>query len=312
LMGKRRETLRETGWFTPVYKFFAAAFEWLFTPIINLNPPPVKTYLRDVPYVPEPSNRKQRLDVVVPEGDGPFPVLVYVHGGGFISMDKKQYRRMARSFAAGGYVVFNVNYRRAPAFRYPVNIMDVGAAVAWALDNAAAYGGDPSTVFLAGDSAGAHLVSTYSTSLVDMSLVKAFRLEGIQRPAKVAGLVLLYGAFDCETILDTGFPFVKTMLEALLSRDPVLFKERARNASPVRHITADYPPCFITYAEKDRLASQSVEFAAELERKGVEHEVLAIPRSECRIIAHGFVSTFWRRCARKAMAAAIDFMRRHA
>jgi len=226
-------------------------------------------------------------------------------------MDKKQYRRMARRFAAAGYVVFNVNYRRAPAFRFPVNIMDIGTAVAWALENAAAYGGDPSTVFLAGDSAGAHLVSTYSTSLVDESLVKAFRLEGVERPAKVAGLVLLYGAFDCETILDTGFPFVKTMLEAFLSRDPVLFKDRARSASPIRHITADYPPCFITYAEKDRLSSQSVAFAAELERQGVEHEVLAIPASECRVIAHGFVSTFWRRCAREATAAASSFLHAH-
>lgn len=310
-MEERKTTLRETGWFTAVYKFFAAVSEWFFTPIINLDPPPVKMYLRDIPYVPEPSNRKQRLDVAVPEGDGPFPVLVYVHGGGFISMDKKQYRRMARRFAAAGYVVFNVNYRRAPAFRFPVNIMDVGTAVAWALENAAAYGGDPSTVFLAGDSAGAHLVSTYSTSLVDESLVKAFRLEGVERPAKVAGLVLLYGAFDCETILDTGFPFVKTMLEAFLSRDPVLFKERARSASPIRHITADYPPCFITYAEKDRLSSQSVAFAAELERQGVEHEVLAIPASECRVIAHGFVSTFWRRCAREATAAASSFLHAH-
>jgi acetyl esterase/lipase len=311
-MGERRETLSETGWFSPVYKFFALVFEWLFTPIINLDPPPVKMYLRDIPYVPEPSNRKQRLDVVVPEGDGPFPVLVYVHGGGFISMDKKQYRRVAKSFAAAGHVVFNVNYRRAPAFRYPVNLTDVGTAVAWALRNAAAYGGDPGTVFLAGDSAGAHLVSTYSTSLQDEALVKAFRLEGVEGPRKVAGLVLLYGVFDCETVLDTGFPFVKMMLQSFLSRDPVIFKERARSASPIRHITPDYPPCFITYAEKDGLSSESAAFAKELERQGVEHRVLAIPRRECRIIAHGFVSTFWRRCARKAMAAATDFLHEHA
>lgn len=302
------QPLGERDAFATIYKYLVTASEHLYMPLVNLNPPEVALHVRDISYTGGPSNRKQRLDVIKPIGEGPFPVLVFVHGGGFISMDKNYYTRMCKVFASAGYLVLNVNYRRAPRFRYPVNISDVGAAVAWALDNAAAYGGDPSVMFLAGDSAGAHLVSTYSTALADARLAKAFRVDGMKRPSRLAGLVLFYGAFDCETVLETGFPFVRIMLRSFLSRDPGLFKERAEDASPIRHITPAYPPSFICYALKDKLRTQSEDFARELARQGVEREVLAVPVSECRLIPHGFAMIFWRKCAKKAMAAAIRFL----
>jgi acetyl esterase len=303
--------LRESGLFSTFYKYVVTTGEWFVKPILNLDPPHVGMHVRNIPYVKGRPHKKQRLDVVVPEGPGPFPLLIYVHGGGFITLDKSHYTRICKSFAAAGYVVFNVNYRRAPQFRFPDNITDVGSAVSWAISNAIAYRGDPDRVFMAGYSAGAHLVSTYATSLVDPSQVKALRIERLTRPRRIAGMVLFYGAFDTETILETGFPFVKMMLESFLSRDPVVFKERSKAASPMRHITASYPPCFISYAEMDQLSSQSIAFAGELEAKGVEHEVLAFSPSECKVMPHGYVSLFWRKSARKAMAAAIDFLKRH-
>jgi len=303
--------LRGRGLFSTLYKYVVSAGEWFIKPIFNLDPPRVGMHVRNVPYVKARPDKKQRLDVIVPEGAGPFPLLIYVHGGGFISMDKSHYTRIAKSFAAAGYVVFNVNYRRAPRFRFPDNLTDVGSAVSWAMSNAIAYRGNPDRVFMAGDSAGAHLVSTYATSLVDPSQAKALRIERLTRPRRIAGLVLFYGAFDTETILATGFPFAKMMLESFLSRDPAVFKERSKAASPIRHVTGGYPPCFISYAEKDKLAPESIAFARELESKGVEHEVMAFTPSECRVIPHGYVNLFWRKCAKTAMAGAIDFLKRH-
>jgi acetyl esterase/lipase len=165
---------------------------------------------------------------------------------------------------------------------------------------------------MAGDSAGAHLVSTYCTSLEDPQMASVLRVEGMERPRRVAGLILFYGAYDCETILTTGFPFIRMMMEAFLSRDPALFKERAMSASPIRHISPAYPPCFITYAQKDKLASESVAFVRELEARGVEHVTMPFPPSDCRIIPHGFMNLFWRRSARRAMAAAVAFLDRYA
>ena len=176
------QPLRERDTFATIYKYAATFGERIVMPLVNVRPPEVAEHIRDIPYAGAGSNKKQRVDVIRPIGDGPSPVLVFVHGGGFISMDKSYYTRLCKVFAAAGYLVINVNYRRAPRFRYPVNISDVGAAVAWAVDNAASYGGDPSTMFLAGDSAGAHLVSTYSTSLADERLARTFNVDGMKRP----------------------------------------------------------------------------------------------------------------------------------
>lgn len=302
------QPLRERDTFATIYKHTLSALEHMVMPLVNLSAPEVAQHVRDVPYVTEPSNKKQRLDVIRPLGKGPFPVLVFVHGGGWISMDKSYYTRMCKVFAAAGYLVLNINYRRAPHFRYPINISDVGAAVAWALENAAAYGGDPSVMFLAGDSAGAHLVSTYSTALSDGRLARAFKVDRMKRPSRLTGLVLFYGAFDLETLAETGFPFVRMMLRSFLSRDPVLFRQRAQEASPLRHISPTYPPCFICYSLNDPLHTESEAFARELELEGVEHDVLAVPRGECRLIPHGFVMIFWRKCAKRAMEAAIGFL----
>jgi acetyl esterase len=307
----RRAPLRETGIFTHIYKAFALTGEWLIKPIFNLKPPAVAMHVRDIPYVKSRADKKQRLDVIVPLGTGPFPLLVYVHGGGFVTMDKGHYTRIAKSLASAGYLVLNVNYRRAPTFRFPANLHDVGCAVSWGLANARAYRGDPSRVFMAGDSAGAHLVSTYASALHDPELVREFRLQGVGLPDRIRGLLLFYGVYDCETVLDTGFPFVRMMLEAFLSRDPSLFRKRARCASPVRHITPQYPPCFITWAEKDKLASESEAFGRALDARGVEHEMLTFPPSDCMVIPHGFMNLFWRKSARRAMEAAKSFLSTH-
>jgi acetyl esterase len=301
----------EGSWFADVYKSFITLGEWFIKPLFNFLPPRVARHRRDVPYADAPRNRKQRLDIEVPLGEGPFPVLVYVHGGGFISMDKSHYTRIAKTFAAAGYLVYNINYRRAPRFRFPLNITDVGTAIAWAVENAASYGGDPETVFLAGDSAGAHLISTYATALADAGQAMEFRLTGVKMPGRLCGLILFYGAFDCETVLQTGFPFVRLMLTSFLSRDPEIFQERAGLASPIRHLSGDYPPCFICYAARDALAGESVAFARALASEGVESDVLVISEEECRVIPHGFVNLYWRSCAKKAMASAISFLDAH-
>jgi acetyl esterase/lipase len=126
-----------------IQKAVSAALEWLGRLLVfNRFPPTVGDYARDIPYDCR-DRRKQSLDIAVPEGTGPFPVLVYIHGGGFHFMDKKSYTRVAKSFAHGGYIVFNINYRLAPKTVFPEQLQDVAKAIRWAYDNAESYGGDP-------------------------------------------------------------------------------------------------------------------------------------------------------------------------
>jgi len=102
-------------------------------------------------------------DLYLPEGAGPFPVVVYLHGGGWTSGDRKQLRRQAAHFAELGIAGFAIDYRLAPAHKYPAAFEDAEAAVKWVRDNAAKYRFDPTRIAAAGSSAGGHLAALLGT-----------------------------------------------------------------------------------------------------------------------------------------------------
>lgn len=115
--------------------------------------------IRDVPYVAGGA-REHVLDVYRPaDKTGPWPVVLYIHGGGFRLLSKDTHYVMALAFARRGYLVCNISYRLAPRHRFPAGAMDAAAAYRWVLEHVHEYGGDPSRLVLAGESAGANLAT---------------------------------------------------------------------------------------------------------------------------------------------------------
>jgi acetyl esterase len=112
---------------------------------------------RDLCYDHDRNAPWRKLDVYRPNEAGPRPVVLYVHGGGFRILSKDTHWVMALAFAREGYLVFNVDYRLAPAHPFPAAIDDVSAAYRWVIENAHRFGGDPSMLIVAGESAGANL-----------------------------------------------------------------------------------------------------------------------------------------------------------
>ena len=122
--------------------------------------------ISDVPYKPGGASAHQ-LDVYRPiERAGPLPVVIYVHGGAFRSLSKDTHWLMALAWARQGYVVFNVNYRLAPAYRFPAALEDLTHAWAWVAVYAEQYGGDPARLVVSGESAGGNLVSAMTLATV--------------------------------------------------------------------------------------------------------------------------------------------------
>lgn len=118
------------------------------------------TVRRDVAYLPT-GEREHRLDVYRPaDASGLLPVVFYVHGGGFRILSKDTHWVMALAFARAGYLVFNISYRLAPRHRFPAGLRDCAHALEWVHDHAASWGGDLSRLALAGESAGANLVTS--------------------------------------------------------------------------------------------------------------------------------------------------------
>ena len=109
--------------------------------------------------------------VYTPDGEGPFPVVVYFHGGGWVIADRKVYDGGARGIAKeAGAIVISVDYRRAPEHKFPAAWDDALAAYEWALANAQQFGGDPARVALAGESAGGNLALATAIAARDAGL----------------------------------------------------------------------------------------------------------------------------------------------
>jgi hypothetical protein len=108
-------------------------------------------------------NTDLTTEVYVPHGKGPFPTMLYMHGGSWCHWSPAHVRKMVMRFAASGYVVFNLDYGLAPEHPFPWAVQDVVHAARWLTRNAGRYGGRQDNLVLAGDSAGA--VPEYNFSL---------------------------------------------------------------------------------------------------------------------------------------------------
>jgi acetyl esterase len=262
---------------------------------------------RDVPYrdthLPE-----HRLDVYRPaEREGLLPVVLYVHGGGFKILSKDTHWIMALAFARRGFIVFNIDYRLAPTHKYPSAIEDVCRAFAWLGKNVELWGGDPERVVLAGESAGANLVTALSVATTYE------RPEPWARAAFQAGIVpkVVVPACGVLQVTDTkrferrrNYPPWLLRQIASIERaytgsveptherffdlaDPLVALERGE--APARPLPRFLASC----GTKDFLLDDSRRLCAAVEKLGGSCRLLVYPGE-----VHAFQAFVWRESAR--------------
>ena len=127
-------------------------------------------------------------------GDGPFPAILCIHGGGFRAGTRQGYDGLCVQLAEQGYVAVTVSYRLAPKYPFPAAIHDVKAAVRWLRANAAKYHIDPERIGVTGGSAGGHLAQFLGVT----GDVKEFEGDGgnPEQSSRVACVVNYYGPSD--------------------------------------------------------------------------------------------------------------------
>lgn len=206
------------------------------------------------------------LDAHVPEGKGPFPAAILVHGGGWVAGDKEQYiTYIFQPLADAGFAWFSINYRLAPQYKFPADVEDVEAAIRWVKANAAKYNIDPNRIALIGESAGGHLVS----------FVGAQNRPG----ARVAAVVSMYGIHDFISASVEWKPIPEEILQLFGIRAvdaesaPTLIK-----ASPVTYITKDMPRFLLMHGSKDEDVphEQSVEMCDKMKQVGAHCDLITI------------------------------------
>jgi len=207
------------------------------------------------------------LRVYTPNGTGPFPLVVFFHGSGFVVCSLDSHDAMCRNLCGGsGAVVVSVDYRLAPEAKFPAATDDCLLATRWAAERAAELGADASRIVVAGDSAGANLAT-----------VTAIRVRDEGGP-KLAGQLLIYPVTDYHS---PGTASYSENAEGYgLSRAGMAWfwhhyladpKDAMHpHASPIRANLKGLPPALVFTAEYDVLRDEGEDYAHKLREVGVD------------------------------------------
>ncbi len=258
---------------------------------IQEAPPPadtshIKRKFLNLPYArPSPS---QKLDVYLPDdGEGPFPVIIAIHGGAFMGCDKADLQVLPMlEGLKHGYAVVSINYRMSGEAKFPALVQDAKAAVRWIWANAKQYKLDPQKLAAWGGSAGGYLSTMLGTS-AGITELEDLSLGNPDQPCTVQTVVAWYGP--------TNFLKMDEHLEAsgLLappgfrhnesnSPESLLFgqliteiPEKVKAANPETYIRPGAPPFLLQHGTKDPVVpvQQSIEFAEKLEKVLGENKV---------------------------------------
>lgn len=232
-------------------------------PLLNAGAPAVAA--EQEIQIPGPAgNLRARVFWPGDRAAGPFPVIVFFHGGGYVVMSPETHEKLAKQLCVGvGAVVVSVDYRLAPENRYPAPLDDCLAAFRWVRANARDLGGDPARVAAAGDSAGGNAAAALSLRLLAAG------------EAPPAALLLMCPWTDMALDTDSMRKFAPG--DAVLDIDIMTwFRDcyvQPANwndpfASPLRGDLSKFPPTLVVVGGIDPLLDDGLTFAAKLEQAG--------------------------------------------
>lgn len=216
----------------------------------------------------------QKLDVYFPSGLlGPFPVIVWLHPGGFTMGDKSMVKSSLDNMLGRGYAVVSANYRLADEAIFPAQIYDAKAAVRWIGANATKYNFNPGEIAAWGVSAGSTFAALLGTS-ANVKELEDFSMGNLHESCRVSAVVALIGPYDFinmdSQLVQQGFKPLHDNINSGESRiiggQLSKFPERCKTISPMTYITSEASPFYLQEGNADEIVPylQSVNFAEAL------------------------------------------------
>lgn len=207
------------------------------------------------------------------------PLMIYIHGGGWVSGLRQVRRFYCQDWAKNGFVCANIDYDYANDAKHPQHIRQIFKGIEYALDNAERYGIDTSRIAVAGESAGGYFAALVAAVASHKELYDLLGIDFKYRESfTVDATVLLSGIYDPERSLDTNFPNMKAFLKAFcnLSSDELKGAdgEKMKNIlAPSYYTDEKFPPSFIVGSKFDLLLPESQSFHEELDSAGVKNGI---------------------------------------
>lgn len=249
---------------------------------IRDEPPPantdhIKRKFLNIPYAS--LSQAQKLDIYLPDrGEGPFPVIAWIHGGAFMGCDKADLQILpSLEGLKRGYAVVSINYRMSREAIFPALVHDAKAAIRWIRANAQAYHFDPNRIAAWGGSAGAYLALMLGTS-IGVQKLEDLSMGNPNQSSTVQAVVSWFGPSDFlkmdEQLEESGLPPLPGMEHSganspeslILGRKITEIPEKVIAANPITYVRPEAPPFLIQHGTRDATVpvQQSVVAAAKL------------------------------------------------
>lgn len=299
------------GQFTPVVT------AWLIKQPItaySFNPPPNFETIeenvivhKDIPY----NEQGTLLDIYSPKDmSTPVPVIMWIHGGGFIGGRKENTQAYAMTLANAGYVVANINYDLAPEYKYPTPVIEANQALKFLSEYVGQYGGDANRFFLGSNSSGSHIAAEL-TSLIsnkgfanEMGILPSITIEQLK------GVLLYDGVYNMLTAGNLHSPVIGLYLWSYTGVRDVESFDRIDETSIPDHVTPDFPPAFVTVGDADILKPQSIELIQALKENGVDIDAHLFTGTGANL-GHDFMMDLDTQPARQILEKTLAFVRRY-
>jgi acetyl esterase/lipase len=282
------------------------------------HPPNVPvTRLADQQY--RPGDPDALLDVYYAEAVGKTdkkqPVVVWTHGGAWLSGSKDNDVPYFKLLAAQGITVVAPNYTLAPAATYPTAVRQLNDAHAYILANADKFHADTNNILLAGDSAGSQLSSQLAALVTNPDYAREVAITPSLKPEQLKGVVLFCGIYKMEGLTqpDPTLPKIVGWGDDVSVwaysgtkdfSDPVI-----RQMSAYYHVTKDFPPTFISGGNADPLTNaQSKPLAENLQSLGVSVETLFYPTNHQPALPHEYQFNLDNQDGQNALKETVEFI----
>lgn len=252
---------------------------------------------------------KGQLDIYTAnDATEPQPILLWIHGGGYVGGDKSCVEPWAHIIAAKQKIaVISVNYCLAPEQHYPCPIIQVGEALRFLSDNRERFNLDTSRIFLAGDSAGAQIASQFAALVYNENMRNEMKITPPIESNRLKGVILCCGFYNMDTVIKSGFPAIKTFMWAYTDCKKLAKYARKDEMSTVKHVSEGYCDVFLTCGNADPFLNQ----AREMEKALLDAEIggeIYLPQTKGRKLGHEYQFLVGTPEADTALTKAMEFI----
>lgn len=239
-----------------------------------------------------------------------LPLIVWVHGGGFVAGDKRELSNYCKILASKNFIVAAVNYTVAPKGQYPVPVGQVNTALAFLIKNAEKFKIDTAKIIVAGDSGGAHITAQVANVYTNSEYASMLGITpSISREA-VKGVILYCGPYNTDLVDFKGAygGFLNTVLWAYMGTRNFFDDPKFVHFSVAKFITEKFPPTFISVGNEDPLSIHSHDLASRLSSKSVRVDSLFFPDDYRPGLPHEYQFNLDNEAGKQALERTLSFL----